>query len=156
VRVYFPPIHQRFAAAYADTAAKEFEYFSSLYGPAASPVLNLVEIPKDTMSAVWAPEIAAVSASYVSEKTQYQLLAQIIAHQWWGNLVIPASYHDEWLIESLANYTALLLLEKKKGAKAMDAVLEAYRNHLLSKRENGRTLESAGTPDEPAISRRSG
>ncbi len=38
-----------------------------------------------------------------------------IAHQWWGNLVIPAGYQDNWLIESLANYSALLLLKKRKG-----------------------------------------
>jgi hypothetical protein len=67
-----------------------------------------------------------------------------VAHQWWGNLVIPASDHDNWLIESLANYSALLLLERKKGTKAVNAVLNDYRNHLLSKTPSGRTLESAG------------
>jgi hypothetical protein len=67
-----------------------------------------------------------------------------VAHQWWGNLVVPASYHDDWLIESLANYSALLLLERKKGVKALDTVLDDYRTHLLSKTDDGRTLESAG------------
>ena len=47
-------------------------------------------------------------------------------------------------MEALANYSALMLLEKKKGAKAVDTVLEDYRNHLLTKAESGRTLESAG------------
>lgn len=67
-----------------------------------------------------------------------------VAHQWWGNLVVPASYHDDWLIESLANYSALLMLERKKGVKALDSVLDLYRTHLLSKTESGRTLESSG------------
>ncbi len=67
-----------------------------------------------------------------------------VAHQWWGNMVYSSSYQDEWLIESLANYSALLLLEKKKGTKALDAVLDAYRNNLLSKTDTGRTLESLG------------
>lgn len=67
-----------------------------------------------------------------------------VAHQWWGNLVVPASYHDDWLIESLANYSALLLLERKKGVKALDTVLDEYRTHLLAKNAEGRTLESAG------------
>jgi hypothetical protein len=66
------------------------------------------------------------------------------AHQWWGNLVVPASYHDDWLIESLANYSALMLLERKKGLKAMDTVLDGYRGHLLTKTGSGRTLESSG------------
>ena len=67
-----------------------------------------------------------------------------IAHQWWGNLVTSASYRDEWLIESLANYCALLLLEKKKGVKALNEVLDDYRIRLLGKLESGRTLESVG------------
>ena len=58
--------------------------------------------------------------------------------------MVPASYHDDWLIESLANYSALLLLERRKGIKAVDAVLDDYRTHLLTKTDAGRTLDSAG------------
>jgi len=72
------------------------------------------------------------------------LEAHEVAHQWWGNLVVPASYHDDWLTESLANYSALLLLERKKGTKALDAVLDDYRTRLLSKTASGASLESAG------------
>ena len=125
VRVYFPPIHQRFAAAYADTAAKEFEYFSSLYGPAPSPVLNIVEIPKDTMSAVWAPEMAAVSASYVGEKTQYQLLAQVIAHQWFGVSVSPATMNDVWLQDGAATFSQARYVESVAGEAGFQ---EAMKN----------------------------
>jgi hypothetical protein len=81
-----------------------------------------------------------------SEQTFYSELleAHELAHQWWGNLVVPASYRDNWLMESLANYSALLLLERRKGVKALDAVLDDYRTHLLTKTATGRTLESAG------------
>jgi hypothetical protein len=81
-----------------------------------------------------------------SERTFYSELLETheVAHQWWGNLVIPASYHDDWLIEALANYSALLLLERKKGPKAVDAVLDDYRTHLLVKSDSGRTIESSG------------
>jgi len=81
-----------------------------------------------------------------SELTFYSELLETheVAHQWWGNLVVPASYHDDWLIESLANYSALLLLERRKGVKALDAVLDDYRTHMLAKTETGRSLESAG------------
>jgi hypothetical protein len=70
--------------------------------------------------------------------------AHEVAHQWWGNLVTTSSYEDGWLTEALSNYTALLYLEKKKGPKALDAVLDDYRAHLLAKGENGKTAESAG------------
>jgi aminopeptidase N len=47
-------------------------------------------------------------------------------------------------MEALANYSALLWLEKKSGPKALDTVLEDYRTRLTAKDEEGRTVESAG------------
>jgi aminopeptidase N len=72
------------------------------------------------------------------------LHAHETAHQWWGNMVTSASYQDEWLMEGLASYMSMMLLEKKKGRKAFDEVLLEYRDHLLSKDEQDRTIESAG------------
>ena len=81
-----------------------------------------------------------------AEQTFYSELLESheIAHQWWGNMVIPAGYADEWLMESLSNYSALLMLEKKKGFKAVDAVLDSYKVHLMTKSDDGKTLESSG------------
>jgi aminopeptidase N len=59
-------------------------------------------------------------------------------------MVVPAGYQDEWLVESLANYSALLLMEKNKGPQAVDNLLTDYKNDLLAKLASGRTLESAG------------
>jgi hypothetical protein len=72
------------------------------------------------------------------------LPAHELAHQWWGNLVTSESYQDDWLMESLANYSALMYLEKRKGTKAMEQVLDQYRSHLLAKRPDGTTVESSG------------
>jgi aminopeptidase N len=70
--------------------------------------------------------------------------AHEVAHQWWGNVVIPSSYQDEWLSEALANYSALLFLEKQQGAKAMEDVLEDYRDELMVRDSSGATVESSG------------
>jgi aminopeptidase N len=70
--------------------------------------------------------------------------AHEVAHQWWGDIVMPASYQDEWLSEGLANYSALMYLEKKRGVKAMEDVLEGYRDSLIGKDSSGAALESAG------------
>jgi hypothetical protein len=59
------------------------------------------------------------------------LHAHEAAHQWWGNLVTSATYRDDWVMEALANYSALLVLEKRKGRRALDAVLDEYRRNLL-------------------------
>ncbi|MBV8847450.1 MAG: hypothetical protein JO307_31960 [Bryobacterales bacterium] len=72
------------------------------------------------------------------------LQAHEAAHQWWGNVVLPAGYQDDWLPEALANYSALLYLERKSGVKAMQDVLEQYRDSLVKKGDDGQTVESAG------------
>lgn len=77
------------------------------------------------------------------------------AHQWWGNLVIAQGYHDEWITESLANYSALLYLDKQRGShKESDAVLASYRDELIAGDLDavgpivqGRRLENAQKPD---------
>lgn len=72
------------------------------------------------------------------------LQAHETAHQWFGNLVTVSSYQDEWLMEALANYTALLYLEKKKGHHALETVLDNYRDDLLERSPDGGTVESSG------------
>jgi len=72
------------------------------------------------------------------------MAAHETAHQWWGNLVTPASSRDDWLMEALANYSALMYLEKKKGHETLDRILEDYRAHLTSRTGDGRVIESAG------------
>ena len=36
-----------------------------------------------------------------------------VAHQWFGDQVSWASYHEQWLLEAIANYSALMLLEQR-------------------------------------------
>jgi len=72
------------------------------------------------------------------------LLAHEVAHQWWGNIVSSNSYHHEWLMEALANYSALMYMESKVGAKADETALEVYRRNLFLKGPDGETTESEG------------
>ncbi|HEY3743143.1 MAG TPA: M1 family aminopeptidase [Bryobacteraceae bacterium] len=72
------------------------------------------------------------------------LAAHELAHQWWGNLVVAQTYKDNWLQEALANYTALLYLEKRKGPRLVTEVLEDYKRHLIAKGSDGQRIESAG------------
>jgi hypothetical protein len=80
-----------------------------------------------------------------SQTTFYSeiLQAHETAHQWWGNLVISAGYRDDWVQEALANYSALMLMEKKKGAKALEFAMDEYRTELKKKVGDG-TIEATG------------
>ena len=72
------------------------------------------------------------------------LQAHEVAHQWWGNRVTPATYRDNWLMEALANCSALLYLEKRRGTRAVENMLDSYRESLLAKNEAGQVVDSAG------------
>lgn len=77
------------------------------------------------------------------------LLAHEVSHQWWGNLVYSESDQDEWLMEGLATYTALMMLEEQKGKRAVLDVLRVYRDNLIanqrgSRAPESRSVESAG------------
>jgi hypothetical protein len=115
IHVFFPQNHVGFASAYAETAGKQFSYFSSLYGAAPSSTLNVVEIPDDTLPYAWAPEIAAISSRAVGAKVDYRLLANAIAHQWWGVSVSPASIEDSWLRDGAARYSEARYIESAAG-----------------------------------------
>jgi hypothetical protein len=64
------------------------------------------------------------------------MLAHETAHQWWGDAVDWVSYRDEWIIEALANYCALLLLEQE-DPESMKIALEYYKTQLLKETPNG-------------------
>lgn len=74
------------------------------------------------------------------------LLPHEVAHQWWGNIVSAADYRTDWLMEAMANYSALQFLERSKGTAAMHEVLATYRDDL-TKQQNGKPIESIGPVD---------
>ena len=120
LRTYFKKDKKDLAATYAETAEKEFEFFSSLYGPAASTTLNVVQLPDDTVPSTWAPEIAGLAARSISEKTNYRLLANTIAHQWWGSSVSAVTRGDLWLVDGFARYSEVRYVENASGASGFE------------------------------------
>jgi aminopeptidase N len=86
--------------------------------------LNVVEIPDDTLPAVWAPELAAIQGSRVGDKSGVRLLANTMAHQWWGSEVSPRTLGDAWIINGMARYGELMYVEEDTGKAAMRAALQ--------------------------------
>src|SRR5262249_3277119 len=87
----------------------------------------------------WAPEIAALAGPSITEKTNYRLLANAIAHQWWGVSVSPASRDDWWLSDGFSRYSEAMYVENAAGAvgleeavKDMSVVARAYDSVPLS------------------------
>src|SRR5579864_3303011 len=124
LHVYFKPTHQSVAPAYTTTAVQEFTYFTTLYGPLPTPKLNIVELPSDTMPYAWAPEMVGLASSSITEKTNYRLLADGIAHQWWGVSVNPASKDDWWLSDGFSRYAEAMYVENAAGAAGLEEAVK--------------------------------
>jgi len=124
LHVFFKPNHQSLGAEYASTAVKAFTYFVTQYGNAPSTRLTIVELPDDTVPTAWAPEIAALSGRAITEKTNYRLLANTIAHQWWGASVSPASKDDWWIGDGFSRYSEARYVESAAGAAGLEEMVK--------------------------------
>ena len=146
----------RLTTVAADVSAC-FQYFAALFGPPPLKTLTVSPIPGtfgqgfpglvylSTLSYL-DPSERPPEARNATLQTFFSdlMVAHEVAHQWWGNVVMSKSYQDQWLVEALANYSALLWLEKKKGSRALEDVLAGFQTDLLKTGEDSQTVESAG------------
>jgi len=139
LHVFFKPDHQKLAPEYTTTAVQEFTYFITLYGIPLSQRLNVVELPGDTVPYTWAPEIAGIAGHSITEKTNYRLLANAIAHQWWGVSVSPGSKDDWWITDGFSRYSEAMYVENAAGGAGLEEAVKdmsvgalAYDNLPLS------------------------
>lgn len=138
----------------ASDVASALEFMGSKFGPPAVSHITVSPIPGQFGQGF--PGLIYLSTrSYINpQETRMQaadalffdelLQAHETAHQWWGGLVYSASYRDDWLQEALANYSALLYLEKHKGSRELELLLDSYRLALLAKGESGQAVDEAG------------
>lgn len=124
MHTFFKPTHQSLAPAYTNTAVQELTYFITLYGTPPSQRLNLVEIPGDTVPYIWAPEIAGIAGPSITDKTNYRLLADAIAHQWWGVSVSPKTKDDWWISDGFSRYSEALYVENAAGEAGMEEAVK--------------------------------
>ena len=123
VKIYTTLAHQQAANSLAQTATREFDYFTDQFGQPESERLNVVEIPDDTLPAAWAPELAGIPGNRVGDKSGVRLLANTIAHQWWGSEVSPRTLNDAWIENGMCRYGELMFVEDQSGPSALRAAL---------------------------------
>ena len=149
------PSPARNAQDVAETSARAIEFYARRFGPYPYSSLALTQLPGN-LSQGWPSLIFLSSFSFLTndEKAQLRMseverslsnsvVAHETAHQWWGDLVSWSSYRDQWLAEALANYSSLMVLESQDPNK-FHAVLEKYRDDLLTKNKDGVPLADAG------------
>ena len=121
VRVYLTEAHKASGPGYAEIANREFDFFGETFGDADSRLLNVVELPDDTLPSYWAPEIVAIAGARIADRSNSRLLANTMAHQWWGCMVSPTTLNDAWITNGMARYGELMYVEKVAGQSALQA-----------------------------------
>ena len=79
---------------------------------------------------------------FVQEVTPHE-----VAHQWWGHTVSWASYHDQWLSEGFAEFSAGLFLQQAVGGDWRKDYIEFWerlRQRILEKNNFGISPNDAG------------
>ncbi len=69
-----------------------------------------------------------------------------VAHQWWGHTVGTADYHDEWLSEGFAQYSAGLFMMAAQGDKKFTSFLENERTQILATQPPNRKPHNEAGP----------
>ena len=123
IKVYTTPARESAAQQYAQTANREYDFFSGSFGPAESARLNVIELPDDTVPVYWAPEMALVAGAHIGERNNYRLLANTIVRQWWSSMVSPATLNDAWITNGMSRYGELMYLEDVAGKLSLEQAI---------------------------------
>jgi hypothetical protein len=154
-KAQLPPSPSQNAAIVAATAAQALAFYQQRFGAFPFSELKLTQSP-GKFSQGWPGLIFLSSYAFLNSQERAELqsdpkrrlvMEQVVAHetahQWWGDLVTWRDYRDQWIMEALANYSSLMLLESKSAAD-FHQVLEKFRDDLLAKNSKGLVTMNAG------------
>jgi aminopeptidase N len=124
--IYTAPKSANTAPAYADAIAHVFDFYNDEFGPLPEPGLTVAQLPDGTVDGFAAPGLLLVSARQWSAKPNDRLLADLVAHQWWGRQVTAATPSDVWITDGLSRYSEGLYVEQTSGKDGLNKALEDY------------------------------
>lgn len=124
VSIFAPRADSAKVQEFTNVIAHQVVIFSDLFGALPDPDLTLIEIPDNTVRDFAAPGVLMLSHRLWDPKYSDRTLSRLVASQWWGNQVLPASASDVWISDGLARYSEELYAEqnfgKEAGLKAVD------------------------------------
>lgn len=133
-----------FMNAYLGTALTSTLLVSPSPGPLGQDLSGHVFLPSSLYKDLGDDSKDANSQSFEERLRDRTSVPHEVAHQWWGVSVRFATYHDEWITEALANYSALLHTEQTGGAAITEEVVEHYKSALQRKTGEGKTVLDIG------------
>lgn len=131
IRNYFPTEMADYASDVFSDQAEMIQYFSTVFGPYPFEAYGVVLADKNLGFALETQTMSLFGTSILVEGFSGQLtIAHELAHQWFGDSVSPADWHDIWLNEGFASYAMVLWAEYKHGETYADRVLENFYKGL--------------------------
>ncbi|MBP2833122.1 hypothetical protein J8281_13085 [Aquimarina sp. U1-2] len=98
---------------------KYYNYFEKTYGTTDTDELVIVVSDSKRSVSYARPNFISLNFDQKFKKTHIKVLAHEIAHLWW--LKAELSTWEDWLNESFAEYSSLVMYRRDYGKEAMDA-----------------------------------
>jgi len=149
---YRGPRTQAYTGRIFKTAEEVIDFYQSRFGPYPFDKLSIVrnvgvnkggQSPPALVVINDLPRMSGVSSRRMTRspvdlsRWDEYFLAHEIAHQWWGQGVSWESYHDQWISEGLAQFSASLFLREKYGDDDFGDILKKYSTWTKKKSEWG-------------------
>ncbi len=144
IEIYHDPAHAWNVPRMIEAAQKSFDYFNARFTPYQHKQLRILEFPAYAGFAQafantvpYSEGIGFVTDLRDPDKIDYvfYVTAHEIAHQWWAHQVIGANVQGSTMLsESLAQYSALMVMEKEYGPQRMRKFLKYELDQYLTSR----------------------
>ena len=128
-------------------AVSALNLFTAYFGAIPYKNISVTQQPSGVFGQSWPSLIFMPYTSFLDSTIRHQLGmdegagskkffqevgSHEISHQWWGHIVGWKSYHDQWLSEGFAQFSASLFAHKAQGEKRLKTFLETDRALILA------------------------
>lgn len=151
LEVYYHPTHAYNLDTMLQSLKDSLDYFSEAFGPYQHQQMRIIEFPgyrrfaQSFANTVPYSEIIGFTSDLSDPSTidlPYYVTAHEMAHQWWGHQVGTANVQGSQVIpESLAQYSALRVMERKYGEAKLRKFLRFELDRYLRDRGTERVGE---------------
>ncbi|MBI4851683.1 MAG: hypothetical protein HY819_07800 [Acidobacteria bacterium] len=147
IEIYYHKTHPYNVDRMIESTKKGLEYFSKNFSPYQHKQFRIIEFPRYASFAQSFPNTIPYSEAigFIAKIDEdddidfpFYVTAHELAHQWWAHQVISGDVQGSTLLsETLAQYSALMLLEKEYGKEN----IRKYLKYELDRYLRGRSSE---------------
>lgn len=141
IEIYYDAKHAYNVDRMIEATRKSLDYFTVNFSPYQHKQVRILEFPRYARFAQSFANTIPFSESigFIADLTDpdnidyvFYVTAHEMAHQWWGHQVIGADVQGQtMLMESLAQYSALMVMEKEYGREHMRRFLKYELDRYL-------------------------